>query len=97
MLNLGLVGLGVHDENKGVVLLDLLHRTLGVERVDDDLVLIQTGLVGERLAVVLGRARELKGLGAVESGRGADLALSVRVVLEQHMLIFSNFSTIILS
>ena len=30
--------------------------------------------MGDRPAGVLGRARELEGLGAVEGGRGADLA-----------------------
>lgn len=43
--------------------------------------LIEAGLVGERLAVVLGRSRELEGLGSVEGRRGSDLALLVGVVL----------------
>lgn len=50
--------------------------------MDDDLVLIETRLVGERLAVVLRRSRQLQSLGSVEGGRGSDLALLVRVVLE---------------
>lgn len=83
LLDLGLVGLDIDDEDEGVVLLDLLHGALGVERVDDDLVLIQTGLMGNRLAEVLGRAREPEGLGAVEGRRGANLALLVRVVLRR--------------
>ena len=45
LLDLSLVGLDVDDEYKSIVLLNLLHSTLGVERVDDDLVLIETGLV----------------------------------------------------
>ena len=81
LLDLGLVRLDVDQEDQGVVLLNLLHRTLGVERVDDDLVLVQTGGVRDRLAQVLGRARELQGLGAVEAGRGPDLALLVGVIL----------------
>lgn len=83
LLDLGLVGLDIDDEDEGVVLLDLLHGALGVERVDDDLVLIQTGLMGNRLAEVLGRARESEGLGAVEGRRGANLVLLVRVVLRR--------------
>ena len=81
LLDLGLVRLDVDQEDQGVVLLDLLHRALGVERVDDDLVLVQAGRVRDGLAQVLGRARELQGLGAVERGRGPDLALLVGVVL----------------
>lgn len=56
-LDLGLVGLDIHDENESVVLLHLLHGTLSVERVDDDLVLIKTRLVGDRLARVFGSSR----------------------------------------
>ena len=40
LLDLGLVGLGVDNEDKGVVLLNLLHGTLSVQRVNDDLVLV---------------------------------------------------------
>lgn len=66
LLNLSLVRLDVNDENQGVVLLNLLHRALGVERVDDDLVLIETGNMGDGFAGVFWGARELQGLGAVE-------------------------------
>jgi len=76
-LDLGLVGLDIDDEDEGVLLLDLLQGTLGVERVDDDLVLIEAGLVRDRLARVLGSPRQLEGLGAVEGGRVADLGLLV--------------------
>jgi hypothetical protein len=69
------------------VLLNLLHGALGVERVDDDLVLVETGQVGDRLAGDLGRARELEGLGAVEGRRQSDLALGVRVTLKIKELI----------
>lgn len=82
-LDLGLVGLGVDDEDKGVLLLNLLQGALGVEGVDDDLVLIETGLVGDRLAGVLGSPGQLESLGAVEGGRGADLGLLVGVDLER--------------
>lgn len=74
LLDLSLVGLDVDNEYEGVVLLDLLHGALGVERVDDDLVLIEAGLVRDRLAWVLWCARELEGLRAVEGGRQTDLA-----------------------
>ena len=44
-LDLSLVGLDIDDENESVVLLNLLHGALGVERVDNDFVLIKTRLV----------------------------------------------------
>lgn len=81
LLDLSLVGLDVDDENKGVVLLNLLHSTLSVERVDDDLVLIETGLMRDRLSWVLGVAGELKGLGSVEGSRETDLSDLVGVSL----------------
>lgn len=82
LLDLGLVGLDIDDEDEGVLLLNLLEGTLGVEGVDDDLVLIEAGLVRDRLARVLGGTREDEGLGAVEGGRVADLGLLLRVHLE---------------
>lgn len=74
LLDLGLVGLDVDDEDEGVVLLHLLHGALSVERVHDDLVLIEARQVRDRLAGVLGRARQLQGLGTVEGVAQADLA-----------------------
>lgn len=93
LLDLSLVGLNVDNEDKGVVLFDLLHGALGVEGVDDDLVLIEAGLVGNRLARVLGLAGQLKSLWLVEGGRVADLANLVRVDLfisNQHMPLISR-------
>ena len=81
LLDLSLVGLDVDDEDEGVVLLHLLHGALGVERVDDDLVLIKTGLVRDSPAGVLGVAGKGQGLGSVEGGAEADLALLKRVTL----------------
>lgn len=78
---MSLVGLDIHNENESVVLLHLLHSTLSVERVNDDLVLIKTRLVGDRLARVLGRSREDQSLGLVEGSAGSDLALLVGVSL----------------
>jgi len=54
LFDLGLVGLDIDNEDKGVLLLDLLEGTLGVQGMDDDLVLIETRLVRDRLARVLG-------------------------------------------
>ena len=80
-LDLALVGLDIDDENQGVVLLNLLHGALGVERVEDDLLGIKTRLTGDRPARVLGGPGELEGLGAVEGGRSANLAGLVLVEL----------------
>ena len=65
------------------MLLHLLHGALGVERVHDDLVLVEAGLVRDRLARVLGRARGGEGLRAVEGGGQADLALLLAVGLRK--------------
>jgi hypothetical protein len=74
LLDLSLVGLDVNNEDEGVVLLDLLHGALGVERVDDDLVLIETWLVWDALAWELWSTGELEGLWLVEGRRETDLA-----------------------
>jgi len=69
VFDLSLVCPGGDDEDKGVVLLDLLHGGLGVERVEEDLVLVDREALGwDRLAGVLWSARQLKSLWAVESG-----------------------------
>lgn len=49
--------------------------------MDDDLVLIKTRLVGDRLAGVPGSPREGKGLGLVEGGAVSSLDLLVGVDL----------------
>lgn len=86
LLDLALVCLDIHNEDEGVVLLDLLHGALRVERVQDDLGGIEGGLAGNRHTGVLGRPRELEGLGAVEGGRGADLAGLVKLIGESRLV-----------
>jgi hypothetical protein len=78
-LDLSLVGLDINDEDEGVVLLHLLHGALSVERVDDNLVLIEARLVGNRSTRVLGSTAGDQGLGAVEGGAVASLDLLVGV------------------
>ncbi len=78
---MSLVCLDVDNENQSVVLLNLLHGAFSVERVDDDLVLIEARLMGNGLSWVFGRTGELEGLGSVEGGRKTDLANLVRVRL----------------
>jgi hypothetical protein len=80
-LDLALVGLDVDNEDQGVVLLDLLHGALSVERVQNDLLGVELGLTGDGDTGVLGRPRELQGLGAVEGGRGANLAGLVKLLV----------------
>lgn len=53
-LNLSLVRFHVHNEDQSVVLLDLLHRTLSVQGVNDDLMVVKARLMRDRLARVLG-------------------------------------------
>ena len=81
LLDLSLVGLDIYNEDEGVVLLNLLHGTLGIERVDNDLVLIKTWLVWNRATWVLWSAGELKSLWLMEGGRQANLANLVGVGL----------------
>ena len=81
LLDLSLVCLDIDDENQGVVLLNLLHGTLGVERVDDDLVLIEARLMRNGLSWIFGSTGELESLGSVESCRKTDFADLVRVRL----------------
>ncbi len=56
------------------MLLDLLHGALRVQRVQDDLVLVERRRRRHRLAQVLGPARQAQRLGPVEGGRQAHLA-----------------------
>lgn len=87
ILDLALVRLDVDNEDEGVVLLDLLHGGLGVQGVNDDPVLVEPRSMVDGLAGVFGLARELEGLGAVESDRGADLLVDVGVrTLEGRLL-----------
>ena len=79
--DLSLVRLGVADEDKGVVLFNLLHRTLGVQWVNENLVLVDALLGSDTLAWVLWCARELEGLWAVEGCRQSYFADLVRVDL----------------
>lgn len=81
LLDLSLVRLDIHDKHQGVVLLDLLHRALGVQRVNDNLVVVETGLMRDGFAGVFWRPRKLEGLGSVEGGRRANLANFVGVGL----------------
>ena len=46
LLDLSLVCLYIHNKDQGIVLLDLLHRTLCVERVDDHVMGIESWFMG---------------------------------------------------
>ncbi len=50
--DLPLVCLDIAYKHQRIVLLDLLHRALGIQRVDDDLVVVEAGLMGDRFAWV---------------------------------------------
>lgn len=73
VLDVALVGTEVNNEDKGVVVLNLLHGRLGGERVLDGAELVHPGKVRDRLAGVLGSTRKTKGVGAVERHRSANL------------------------
>lgn len=81
LLDLPLVRLDIHNEDESVILLNLLHRTLGVERVNDDLAGIEARLAWDRSARVFGRTREREGLRLVEGGALANFGDLVRVDL----------------
>ena len=69
-----LVGLDIHNEHQSVVLLDLLHCTLCVERVNDDFMVIESGFMRNRLAGVFWRSTEDEGLWSVECSGEAGFA-----------------------
>lgn len=72
-LDLVLVGLNVNGNNEGVVLLNLFDGDLRVDVVLDDLELVESGVVSNRLALVLGGSGKTEGLGLTEGGVGTDL------------------------
>jgi len=86
-LDLRLVGALVDDEDEGVVVLDLLHSRLGRQRVLDDLELIQPWSLGGAAPGVLGRARQVQGLGSAEVHRGAHLTDALVVHTLEHGLL----------
>ena len=77
ILDLVLVGLDVNEEGQGVVFLNLLHGSLGVERLTNDTVLIHTGSMGNRLTSVLGGTVQNQSLGDVEMGGSTNLTDSL--------------------
>lgn len=79
VLDLTLVRLDVNKENERVVLLDLLHRGLGVQRGHNCPVLIHARHMRDALARVAGSTGEAEGLRAVEGNGVADLARAVRI------------------
>ena len=81
LLDLSLVCLDIHNEDEGVVLLDLLHGALSVERVDDNLAGIEARLAWDRSARVFWCTREREGLWLVEGGALANFGDLVRVDL----------------
>lgn len=82
LLDLPLVRLDIANKHQRIVLLDFLHRAFGIQRVDDDFVVIQASLMRDGFARVFGRAGELERLGSVEGGCEADFTGFLRVGLE---------------
>lgn len=74
VLDLPLVALQVNDEYQGVVVLDLLHGALSVQRVLNDTELVHSGQVRDGLSSILGVSSKLEGVGSVEGGGVSDLS-----------------------
>ena len=81
LLDLSLVRLDIHNEYQCVVLLDLLHRRLSVERVNDHLVVVESGNMRNGLAWVFRSTAKDESLWSVEGCGCADLAGFLRVDL----------------
>lgn len=79
VFNLTLIRLQVHNEHKGIILLNLLHRALRVERVNDGPEGVHSRCMGNGFTRVLGITRESEGLGAVEGYARSDTTSSAPV------------------
>jgi hypothetical protein len=79
ILDLVLVGLDINEEGQGVVFLNLLHGSLGVERLTNDTVLIHTRGMGNRLACILGGTVQNQSLGDMEMSGSTNLANGLTV------------------
>jgi len=84
LLDLSLVCLDIHNEDQRIVLLDFFHRTFRIQRVDDDFMVVESGLMGNRFSRVFWRSGEDEGLRSVEGSGEADLAgfLCVHLVMK---------------
>ena len=92
ILDVPLVGPDVDDEDQSVVVLDLLHGGLGVERVLDRSELVHSRQVRDRLSRVSGSTGETEGVGSVERDRGSDLSDGVGLgALESGLLSLLGF------
>lgn len=78
LLDVPLVRLEVNDEDERIVILDLLHCRLSVERVLDCSELVHPRHVWNGLPRVFRVARKTKGFGSVEGDGSADFAKRVR-------------------
>jgi len=81
LLDLPLIRLDIHNEHQRIVLLNLLHRTFSVQRVDNHLAGIEARDMRDGFARVRGSALETQGLGSVEGGAGAHFADLLRIDL----------------
>ena len=87
LFNLWLVGSQIYNEHQRVVVFDLLHSTLGGQRVFDNAVLIQPGATRDTLTRIFRPSLTLEGLGAVEMYRGVYFSLEFRVCAFQYGLL----------
>ena len=75
--DLVLVGTDVNDEDKSVLVADLLDGRLGGQRVLEDSELVELVHLADRHALNLGLAGKAEGVGTTEVDRGADLLHAV--------------------
>ena len=66
LLDLPLVCLDIANEHKCIILLNLLHCALRIERVDDHFVMVEAGLMRDGLSRIFRRSRKLEGFGPVK-------------------------------
>ena len=74
LLDLSLVCLDIHNEDQRIVLLDFFHRTFRIQWVNDDFMVVESGLMRNRFSRVFWCSGEDEGLRSVEGSGEADFA-----------------------
>ena len=82
-LDLSLIRLDIHYEHKRIVLLDLLHCALCIERVDKDRMVVEPRFMRNRFARVFRIPRLFEGLWSVKGGCEADFSSLLGVDLKK--------------
>lgn len=72
---MSLVCLDVHYKHQRIVLLNLLHRTLRIQWVDNDFMMIEARFMRNRLSRISRTSRQLDGLWAMKCRRETNFSL----------------------